>query len=473
LVKVFVVLTWVVPLLLVGFYASFGLLVFEGFTITNVVVSLFMVFIVYMPLVLGVWFVIATCLTAIFGTSFYSAALAPVRWLGREARATARAVYDGTTYLARQRIWSLLQEIAFGLEGYRLGLPRPTQEPRFNGSVNYAIEKVYLYEDLPEAAKARALAKRDEWIKRAFGDVTKTLPQMASPDVRSLLKMVETDLSLVHAAYYTEDECIGRIADWISGKASGHPDGGGPQRSCVDREPQRAGHGQIDSWLTVWKAARGGLFLIIAGIVGYVFQVYITAPPAEVPWCEWNRRTKVSGRIDYIKRLRKSGLDPTPLNEWLIILQAQDKSNFCAAAAIKTAEQPSPGCDKGSEVIATGTVIRASAWNAVEDTILPILDSTKDRTNLICIEPKLKSKPPEPTDQAKCLNKGDAFSTEIATSACIRLTENLAIAYYNRGNAYVETEKYDEAIADYGKAIELDPKYEAATAAPSNARRRL
>jgi len=217
------------------------------------------------------------------------------------------------------------------------------------------------------------------------------------------------------------------------------------------------------------------LILIVAWYWHPLTLKVATAPPTQVPVCEWNRQTKVSGRIDHTKRLR-NGLDPTPLNEWLIVLQAQDKSNFCAVEAIKTAEQPSPACDKGSEVIATGTVIRWGTTNAVGDIIVPVLDSTKDRTNLICIEPKLESKPPEPTDQAKCLNEDHAFSTDIAISACTRQIQsgketpvNLAIAYYNRGNAYIYTEKLDLAIADFDKAIELDPKYEAAAAAASNA----
>jgi hypothetical protein len=42
---------------------------------------------------------------------------------------------------------------------------------------------------------------------------------LTAPDLSSLLRLVETDLSLVHAAYYTDDECIERIADWIAGKA--------------------------------------------------------------------------------------------------------------------------------------------------------------------------------------------------------------------------------------------------------------
>jgi hypothetical protein len=37
-------------------------------------------------------------------------------------------------------------------------------------------------------------------------------------DVRPILEEIETNESLVHAAYYTDDDCIDRIARWIAGK---------------------------------------------------------------------------------------------------------------------------------------------------------------------------------------------------------------------------------------------------------------
>jgi tetratricopeptide (TPR) repeat protein len=41
----------------------------------------------------------------------------------------------------------------------------------------------------------------------------------------------------------------------------------------------------------------------------------------------------------------------------------------------------------------------------------------------------------------------------------IDLDPDYAMAYYNRGLTYHKLEKHDQAIADYGKAIELDPGY--------------
>jgi len=47
-------------------------------------------------------------------------------------------------------------------------------------------------------------------------------------------------------------------------------------------------------------------------------------------------------------------------------------------------------------------------------------------------------------------------------SEAIRLDPNYALAYHNRGRAYVEKNEHDRAIADYSEAIRLDPKYAAA-----------
>ena len=48
--------------------------------------------------------------------------------------------------------------------------------------------------------------KREEWIRHNFGDVTQTFSNgvVTASDLSSLLEKIETDLSLVHAAYYTE-----------------------------------------------------------------------------------------------------------------------------------------------------------------------------------------------------------------------------------------------------------------------------
>jgi hypothetical protein len=164
---------------------------------------------------LVIWLGLATSLTFVFGTSFFSAISTPIRWLSRQLWASSRLLNDIGTYVARCRAWSLLQEMAFGLEGYVFELPKAEREPKF------ACQAIYKYEDLPKNVEERALTRRDEWISRTFGAFTETFAKLVvtASDLSSLQKTVETDLSLVHAAYYTDVECIERIADWIAGKA--------------------------------------------------------------------------------------------------------------------------------------------------------------------------------------------------------------------------------------------------------------
>ena len=46
----------------------------------------------------------------------------------------------------------------------------------------------------------------------------------------------------------------------------------------------------------------------------------------------------------------------------------------------------------------------------------------------------------------------------------LEINPRLAIAYYNRGNAYLSKGQYDEAISDYNKALEINPRYAGAYA---------
>jgi tetratricopeptide (TPR) repeat protein len=57
-------------------------------------------------------------------------------------------------------------------------------------------------------------------------------------------------------------------------------------------------------------------------------------------------------------------------------------------------------------------------------------------------------------------------TVDLKLTACTSLIDgreltrhNLAVAYYNRGIAYMTKNEYDRAIADYGEAIALDPKF--------------
>ena len=100
-----------------------------------------------------------------------------------------------------------------GLDGYRFTTPLIEQFPR------NVPEKLVKYETMPRAAEQRALERRSAWVARHLGDVSQTFSKLAvtTADINALLRTIEEDQTLVHAAYYTDDECIALVADWIAG----------------------------------------------------------------------------------------------------------------------------------------------------------------------------------------------------------------------------------------------------------------
>jgi hypothetical protein len=132
----------------------------------------------------------------------------------RLTNALASVPNETVLYIVRLKAWSLLQAKAMGLEGYRFELPHIERRP------SHASGRFIKYEDMPKGAEQHALDVRSAWISRRFGDVSQTFSKMmvTPADITSLLRTVEADPSLVHGAYYTGDECIARIADWISGR---------------------------------------------------------------------------------------------------------------------------------------------------------------------------------------------------------------------------------------------------------------
>jgi len=68
-----------------------------------------------------------------------------------------------------------------------------------------------------------------------------------------------------------------------------------------------------------------------------------------------------------------------------------------------------------------------------------------------------------------CKGSEPQYSIDQQIAGCTKAIESdraaqapprsLAVAYYNRGYAYDDKEQYERAIADYSRAIELDPSY--------------
>jgi hypothetical protein len=160
------------------------------------------------------WFVLILLFTRIFGTAFYSAFFAPFRWCAYRL-ATIKSIFrEIATYIVRSRGWSVVLAIAMGLEGYRHQLPRIERDP------TSLLGNCVTYEDMSPAAQQRVLAMRGAWIDRQLDNVAQAFSKLVvtSADIDLLLRAIEADLKLVHAAYYSDDECITRIADWIAAK---------------------------------------------------------------------------------------------------------------------------------------------------------------------------------------------------------------------------------------------------------------
>jgi hypothetical protein len=145
---------------------------------------------------------------------FYSAVLSPVRWCAYRLGAIGGIFREIATYIVRTRGWSVVLAIAMGLEGYRHQLPRIEQYP------SSVPDNFVTYENMPRGAQQRALAKRGAWVNRHLDNVSQAFSKLVvtSADIDLLLRAIEADQTLVHAAYYSDDECIARIADCIAAK---------------------------------------------------------------------------------------------------------------------------------------------------------------------------------------------------------------------------------------------------------------
>ena len=155
-------------------------------------------------------FLLVLASAAFFGETFFSAFWSPFRWCFRRAGSLTSIFPSLATYGVRSAGWPVLLKMIMGLDSYRFGIPEVEQQPGY-----------VTYETMPVGAEQRALKKRDAWIAGHLGDISQTFSQLAvtATDVTSLLQAVEKDETLVHAAYYTDEECTARIADWIAREA--------------------------------------------------------------------------------------------------------------------------------------------------------------------------------------------------------------------------------------------------------------
>ena len=153
--------------------------------------------------------------TAVSGEEFFSAVTTPFRRLIRRVITLTSILNDSITYAIRNLAWTVLQKMILGLEGYRYETPVVDKLP------HSIPENLVKLESMPKGAERRALATRNTWIVRHSADVSETFAKMAvtASDVSSLMKRIEEDATLVHGAYYSDDECIAQIANWIARKS--------------------------------------------------------------------------------------------------------------------------------------------------------------------------------------------------------------------------------------------------------------
>jgi len=150
------------------------------------------------------------------GSAFISAYLSPFRWLGRQAARIQSIAYAVATYRVRAGLWRFIQETALGVEGYPFNLPKVELKPRrFSRDLVKITGKL-----MPPGAQKRAEDRRSNQSRQILSDVLEMVSKRkpSTADINSVLRDISTDIELVHAAYYTDDECIARIADWIAGK---------------------------------------------------------------------------------------------------------------------------------------------------------------------------------------------------------------------------------------------------------------
>lgn len=143
----------------------------------------------------------------------YSAFAAGYRWLSRLIFALLSLPTEVLTYVVRANAWRIMVAMAMGLEGYNFDTPGIEQQCPSSVPTNFVK-----YEEMPKGAERNALDKRGAWVDRHLKDISQTFSKLVltAADMTALLRTIEEDQTLVHAAYYTDDECIARIAEWIA-----------------------------------------------------------------------------------------------------------------------------------------------------------------------------------------------------------------------------------------------------------------
>jgi hypothetical protein len=165
------------------------------------------------------------------GKEFFSAIYSPLRWVAHGVFSLSTIGSAFGTYFIRRWSWPVLLRMIMGLDGYRYGVPVVSQFP-----LQLNPQSLVKYEDLSAGAEERALVRRSDWVARHLGDVSQTFAKLSvtTAETTELLRIIEQDQTLVHAAYYMDDDAIARIADLIAATGLASKD---PGVDCSDAQP--------------------------------------------------------------------------------------------------------------------------------------------------------------------------------------------------------------------------------------------
>lgn len=153
------------------------------------------------------WLVLVACFR-----SWRAAALLPFRafhWVYSAVRGMLSEIAE---MMGRRTAWFYIKQRAFGMAGQPAKIAAATLVPK------EISEFTYTYEELPPDVVKRAHAKRSTTLSAKVAAVSEALgdPSVQLSDIDAVLSTLSGTASLVHSAYYEDEECICRCAKWIS-----------------------------------------------------------------------------------------------------------------------------------------------------------------------------------------------------------------------------------------------------------------
>ena len=145
------------------------------------------------------------------GQHLLTAFLFPIRLALREIGAIWAALTSIGTYIVRRASWPIAVRMAMGLDGFHFQVPTVQREPIY-------FATWAKYEDIEPDVAQSAMVKRGDWMAKHLHRISEQFAKrrVTSIDISLLWQEIDSDQTLVHSAYFTDEICIRRIADWIA-----------------------------------------------------------------------------------------------------------------------------------------------------------------------------------------------------------------------------------------------------------------